>query len=243
MQSPGSAFIFVTNLAPPPIPFKDYVTGTVWIRNSQVFTYRNAPTITSVSPNYVRCDRNPILISPGTNYTHVCESLAIDVNGCGYDLSNTIASYCSFFGSSTLAGNRIQNAPFFLGKANTDQQIRCMSPKGTDQLRRDCAQFQNATFRIGSRDFAIAQSTSASSSASVCTSDADWFPLPADTQVKFTFYDNPAFLKLTELNLNDRFSSRTLSLDFLRVSDSVPGYFFVALPIFFHTFFYQHCFF
>lgn len=118
-----------------------------------------------------------------------------------------------------------------------------MSPEGTDQLRRDCAQFQNATFRIGSRDFAIAQSTSASASARVCTSDADWFPLPADTQVKFTFYDNPAFLNLMVLNVRLIESSRTLSLDFLRVSDSVPGFFFVALPIFFHTIFYPHCFF
>jgi hypothetical protein len=113
-----------------------------------------------------------------------------------------------------------------------------MSPEGTDQLRRDCAQFQNATFRIGSRDFAIAQSTGSSSSARVCTSDADWFPLPADTQVKFTFYDNPAFLnlRLTD-SVAERASSRSLSLDFLRVSDSVPGFFSLHYPYFFSRFF------
>jgi hypothetical protein len=252
LQSPGSAFIFVTNLAPPAVPFKVYHAGspTVWTRSPQVFTYQNAPTITSLKPNWVRCERKPILISPGTNYTHLCDSIEIDVNGCGYDLQ--IASYCSFFGNSTLSGNRIQNAPYTLGKANTNQQIRCSSPTGTDELRRDCAQFQNATFPIGPRNFGIAQLTSTSPSPRVCALDANWFPLAADTQVKFTFYDNPAFLNFTRiatpsfpLKLESPLtfeSSSTLLLEFLRVSDSVPGFFFVVLLIFFHTHFYAHFF-
>ncbi len=228
MQSPGAAFIFVANLAPPFDSFQFYFVGnpTVWVGNSDIFTYINAPTITSVRPNYVRCTRTPILITPGSNLTHTCSSSQIDVNGCGYEESKTKASYCSFLGSTTLSGNRIQNAPFTPAQVASNQQLKCMIPEGTVFLQKSCPQFQNASLIMGSRNFSITQVDDSVIPVVVkcelSTQKQFWFPLQLDTQVKFTFYDNPAYVDLTitsafvPANLE---SSDSLPLKFIRVSN------------------------
>ena len=226
VQSPGAAFILVANLAPPFESFQFYSVGslTVWVRNSEIFTYINAPTITSVRPNYVRCERTPILITPGSNLTHRCPPSQIDVNGCGYEESKTKASYCSFLGSTTLSGNRVQNAPFTPAQITSNQQMKCSIPEGSNFLRNSCPQFQNASFLMGSRNFSITQIDDSVTPVVVkCELNTQyWFPLQLDTQVKFTFYDEPAYLDLTIMaslvpaNLQ---SSDSLPLKFIRVSN------------------------
>jgi hypothetical protein len=222
VQSPGNAFILVANLAPNFDPFQFYVAGnpTVWVRSLSVFNYENAPTITSISPNYVLCRRDPISIKPGQPVTHNCDKKEVDVNGCGYEVQKL--AFCSFFGSYTSSdGTRIQNAPYSRGTVTSNQQIRCPSPTGTKDLQSDCSQTQNSSFIIGSRSFGIAQSFSGSSSKSerACTLDqASWFPLPKETQVNFTFYDEPAYVKLTKTTSEDLKSSPDLKLKFLKVS-------------------------
>jgi hypothetical protein len=222
VQSPGNAFILVANLAPKFISLKFYgaVNPTVWVRSVSAFNYENAPTITSIRPNYALCRRS---IKPGKSVTHTCPTFEVDVNGCGYEvqkLGTEKPSFCSFFGSFTSPdGTRIQNAPYSRGTVTSNQQIRCTSPTGTTELQSDCTQTQNSSFVIGSRNFGIAQAVSASSASRVCELDkASWFPLPAETQVKFTFYDEPASLKLTNTASEILKSSSDLKLNFFRVS-------------------------
>jgi hypothetical protein len=231
LQSPGTAFIFVANSAPPFNAIgSNYKVGspTVWVKNSQIFTYINAPTITSLRPNYVYCTRSPILITPGSDVTHSCEQIVVDVNGCGYEQGASTASYCSFYGVSTISDSKIQNAPYTRGSTTSNQQIRCESPAGTAQFRQDCVQFQNASFVMGPRNFSIAQVSSASTDSRVCKLDAaSWFPLPADSQVQFTFYDDPAYLNLTIITASfpgKLESTKSLSLKFLRVSNPISHF-------------------
>lgn len=225
LQSPGNAFILVANLAPKFNSLMLYAAGnpTVWVRSLSAFNYENAPTITSIRPNYALCRRTPISIKPGEPMTHTCSTFEVDVNGCGYEvqkLGTEKPSFCSFFGSYTSRDEtRIQNAPYSRGTVTSNQQIRCTSPTGTTQLQSDCTQTQNSSFVIGSRNFGIAQAVSASSASRVCELDkASWFPLPAETQVKFTFYDEPASLKLTNTASEILKSSSDLKLNFFRVS-------------------------
>jgi hypothetical protein len=238
VQSPGNAFILVANLAPSYNPFKFYGAGnpTVWVRSLSVFNYQNAPTITSIRPNYVRCRRTPILIKPGKPVTHTCDSIQVDVNGCGYEVQKLeLGTFCSFFGSySSPDETRIQNVPYIRGAVTSNQQIRCKSPQGTAELQSDCTQTQNASFVIGSRNFGIAQSFSASSATRVCKLDnASWFPLPQEAQVSFTFYDEPASLKLTNEASEILKSSSDLKLNFLRVSSqSSRQHIYVLVSIF-----------
>ena len=244
LQSPGIALIFVANLVPPITDQSQfYFVGnpSAWVLSPGNFSYANAPTITSISPNYVRCTRTPILIAPGSNQTltYTCPPTDIDVNGCGYDNAIGILSFCSFYGnSSTLRsdGSKIWNAPYTLGQVTSNQQIRCKSPGGTASIPSSCALAQkNASFTIGSLNFGIAQiqspaSAQGSASQSTCQTDAtlensaSWFPLAADTQVNFTFYDDPAYLNFKNATASISTIIESLKsnprnpLSFLRVS-------------------------
>jgi hypothetical protein len=222
MQSPGRAYILLTNLAPDFDPLKDYIAGSpsVWVRSPSTFLYNNAPSISSVRPNYARCKRTPILVVPGSgqNLTHECVSFEIDVNGCGYEQKSGFTSFCSFFGNSVrMDGTKVQNAPYTRGKVTSNQQIQCKSPSGTKELRSDCLQFQNSSFVMGPRNFGITEAA-ISILPRVCALDSSiWFPLAGDSQVQFTFYDDPAFLNLTATT-NEMQSSSSTPLTFLRVS-------------------------
>ena len=247
LQSPGIALIFVANLVPPITDQSQfYFVGnpSAWVLSPGNFSYANAPTITSISPNYVRCTRTPILIAPGSNQTltYTCPPTDIDVNGCGYDSAIGISSFCSFYGnSSTLRsdGSKIWNAPYTLGQVTSNQQIRCKSPGGTASIPSSCALAQkNASFTIGSLNFGIAQiqspaSAQGSPSQSTCQTDAtlensaSWFPLAADTQVNFTFYDDPAYLNFKNATasistiIEPLKSNPRNPLSFLRVSTPI----------------------
>lgn len=230
MQSPGNAYIFVANLAPPFDSLKQYIVGnpSVWVRGSSVFLYNNAPSISSIRPNYARCRRTPLLVAPGSrhNATHKCEASDVVVTGCGYEVrsgTSSVTTLCSFYGNSTGSdGKKVQNAPYFIGQATSNQQIICKSPTGTDELRSDCAQFQNSSFSIGPRNFGIAASVLSSppsNSKNLCELEsASWFPLEGDSQVKFTFFDDPAYLNLSATSTTPVSSSTSFPLKSLRVS-------------------------
>jgi len=228
-QSPGNALILVANLVPPiSNMFELNIAGSpsAWVIGSGNFTYANAPTITSVRPNYVMCTRTPTLIVKGSNatVTHKCPATEIDVNGCGYSVEVGLSSYCSFYGNSSLLrsdGSKIWNAPYTRGQVTSNQQIRCSAPEAT---RSSCV--QNSSFTIGSRHFGISQIPDLSTTCeadSYLLNSASWFPLFGDTQVSFTFYDDPAYLNFKDSTaLSPDFkgspSKLALSLDFLRVS-------------------------
>ncbi len=209
----------------------------MWVRSPSIFLYNNAPSISSIRPNYARCKRTPILVTPSQNSSHTCDATDIDVNGCGYELRSVasgVTTYCSFYGNSTSAdGSRVQNAPYSIGQATSNQQIRCKSPTGTDELRSDCAQFQNSSFVIGPRNFGIAASVLSDPPQKLCRLDsASWFPLEGDSQVKFTFYDDPAYLNLS--STSDAVQSSTSSpLKFLRVSNPFAKLCTYFAPLFF----------
>jgi hypothetical protein len=193
-----------------------------------------------VRPNYARCKRTPILVVPGSgqNLTHECLSFEIDVNGCGYEQKSGFTSFCSFFGNSErMDGTKVQNAPYTRGKVTSNQQIQCTSPSGTKELRSDfdkckLPQFENSSFVIGPRNFSITEAA-ISIEPRVCTLDsAIWFPLERDSQVKFTFYDDPAFLNLTATSNSTKSSSST-PLSFLRVSTIIALHALCILFLFF----------
>jgi hypothetical protein len=229
-QSPGNAFFLVSNLVPAIERFKVYIVGnpSVWIRAADIFEYGNAPSISSVIPNFVLCSRSPILVTPDSNQTvtHTCDEFDISVNGCGYDQSVTIDSFCSFFGDRKRQdGSASWNPPYSRGSVTSNQQIKCTSPKGSSSLK-DCTALQNSSFPIGPRNFGISQIRKGLGSNVMCElNEVAWFPLSGDSQVTFTFFDDPAFLKLGFLKdsaVNTSYeSSESLSLEMLRVSNSV----------------------
>jgi hypothetical protein len=244
VQTPGNAYILVANLAPPFDPLKQYIAGdpSVWVRDPSIFLYNNAPSISNIRPNYARCTRSPILLAPGSSqsFTHTCDASDVNVNGCGYELrtgSSGVTTFCSFFGNSiALDGTKVQNAPYSQGQATSNQQIKCTSPKGTDELRSDCAHLRNSSFVIGPRNFGIAAAVLSNPPPKLCQLEsASWFPLEGDSQVKFTFYDDPAQLNLSATsNETESRSMPGYPLKALRVSSPSQRAAFSFLFFFLH---------